>query len=123
MLSTHDIIDIWGILRDLLERNEFDDFESVEAIGPVKTESWWNVKWIPFAESTSGDLLCIDLDPANGGEVGQIITFWHDWKQRKVIAPNLESFIYETLTTLNSEKYQGKIYETDEVFEIGEFLV
>lgn len=123
MLSTHDIIETWKIMNSLLERNEFDDFESVEAIGPVKSEAWWNPKWIPFAESTSGDLLCIDLDQENGGDVGQIIIFWHDWGQRKVVAPHLKYFIKNTLNTLTSNEYQGRMNEIDEIFEIEGFLV
>src|SRR5262249_9624304 len=36
---------------------------------------WWHRQWIPFASELAGNLTCIDLAPATGGTVGQII----DW--------------------------------------------
>ncbi|MHC8969851.1 SMI1/KNR4 family protein [Priestia aryabhattai] len=44
-----------------------------------------------------GDDICIDLDPAEGGKNGQIITFWHDWAQREVIADSLEEWVMSTI--------------------------
>ena len=42
---------------------------------PLMKNVWWNKKWVPFAEDGGGNLLCIDLDPAEQGVSGQIIGF------------------------------------------------
>jgi cell wall assembly regulator SMI1 len=80
-----------------LDGGEFEDFEDVEPVGPVKGEFWWNPLWIPIATNGGGDDICIDLDPAEGGKVGQIITFWHDWELREVILDSLEEWLINTI--------------------------
>lgn len=40
--------------------------------GPIKSD-WWNPRWVPIASDGNCNLLCIDLDPAAGGTVGQVI--------------------------------------------------
>jgi cell wall assembly regulator SMI1 len=39
---------------------------------------WWAKGWMPFAYNGAGDYLLVDLDPAPGGQVGQVLHFWHD---------------------------------------------
>jgi len=34
---------------------------------------WWSPAWLPFAEDSEGNLLCLDLDPAPKGKVGQVL--------------------------------------------------
>lgn len=36
---------------------------------------WWNVKWLPFAEDSGGNLLCLDLDPGPKGKRGQVLVW------------------------------------------------
>jgi cell wall assembly regulator SMI1 len=50
--------------------------------GPVQAV-WGHDKWIPFAVDFSGCLLCIDLEPLEGGVVGQVIQVDDD--QRRVL--------------------------------------
>ncbi|CAI8774360.1 hypothetical protein EMIT0210MI2_11355 [Priestia megaterium] len=38
------------------------------------------------------------MDPDEGGKVGQIITFWHDWEQREVIADSIEEWVTATIS-------------------------
>lgn len=53
---------------------------------------WWSPSWIPFASDGSGDHLCIDLDPAPGGVVGQVIELVHDHGDRPRISGSLASW-------------------------------
>ncbi|WP_088702689.1 SMI1/KNR4 family protein [Rhizobium sp. R693] len=39
---------------------------------------WWWPKWIPFMENGGGDYLCVDMDPTAGGNLGQIVIYYHD---------------------------------------------
>ncbi|MED4135572.1 SMI1/KNR4 family protein [Priestia megaterium] len=97
LLPLDEIVYTWQTLKELLDGGEFEDFEEVEPVGPVKKEFWWNPCWIPVATNGGGDDICIDLDPAEGGKVGQIITFWHDWEQREVISDSLEEWFIDTI--------------------------
>jgi cell wall assembly regulator SMI1 len=47
-------------------------------------DDWWNPRWIPFTHDGGGNHLCLDLDPAEGGAVGQVISMWHDSGERAV---------------------------------------
>ena len=44
----------------------------------VKDEYIWNAKWIPIATDSYNNYLCLDLDPAKDGTVGQLITVYLD---------------------------------------------
>ena len=44
---------------------------------------------MPFASDGGGDSLCIDLAPADGGMIGQIILMNHDDASRPKIARSL----------------------------------
>lgn len=62
------------------------------APGPGVKDDWFNLKWIPFSHDGMGDHLCVDMDPAEGGIVGQVIRVWHDLDDRDVIAPSFEAW-------------------------------
>ncbi|WP_156441033.1 SMI1/KNR4 family protein [Burkholderia sp. ABCPW 14] len=44
----------------------------------VIKDDWYNLKWIPFTHDGSGIRLCLNLDPAEGGTLGQVVRIWHD---------------------------------------------
>ncbi len=116
-LSLERILDEWRVWKDLYDSGEFKDCAS-EPTGPIKTD-WWNPKWIPFTYDGSGNHLCLDLDPASGGAVGQIITMWHDDAERKVIAPNFQTWLHQVANSLQSgdlvfsDEYNGIVSKDD----------
>lgn len=71
---------------------------SPECLGAVRP-LWWSDLWIPFMKRNK-DPVCIDLNPATGGTVGQIIEI--DWEGRcnSVLADRLETFLARLLATL-----------------------
>ena len=80
----------------------------IEAVGPVRAvyahEAWW-----PFTVIYgSSHHHCIDLDPAPGGDVGQVIVVSMKDDRRTVIAPSLDAFL---------ERLAGVL--DDSVIEIG----
>ncbi|MEX3748347.1 SMI1/KNR4 family protein [Lysinibacillus xylanilyticus] len=111
LLTIEEIVDTWETMKELLDNKVFEDFDEVEALGPVKEEYWWNPRWISIATNGTGDDICIDLDPAEGGTVGQVITFWHDWEERKVISRSLEEWFGEITKCLEDGTY--KLIEED----------
>lgn len=57
----------------------------VEADRGVRS-TWWSRHWIPVMHNGGGDYLCADLDPAEGGSKGQIISYYHDEMFRSLVA-------------------------------------
>jgi cell wall assembly regulator SMI1 len=86
LLSLERVVEEWKIWKGLLDGGDFDDAKGVPE-GPIKAD-WWNPSWIPLTSNGGGDHHCLDLDPAEGGNVGQVIDFWHDWESRTLAAPS-----------------------------------
>lgn len=80
-LSTKRILEEWTIWKGLFDYGDFNDLKSDSDKGI--NSKWWDMKWIPFTYNGSGDHLCLDLNPTEEGEIGQIITLWHDNGERK----------------------------------------
>jgi cell wall assembly regulator SMI1 len=94
----------WSTLGELLDAGDLDEpAESRE--GKVKPV-WWSKRWIPFAEGSGGDLLCVDLDPAVKGTAGQVLRFYHDEGLRDQLAPSVETFLANYLGMLRQGKFK-----------------
>ena len=75
-LSLEVISQEWAAMKEIYENKRFF-WESDTPQGVVKNRSW-HTAWIPFAQAITGDYYCIDLDPAPGGQIGQVIEFSHE---------------------------------------------
>jgi cell wall assembly regulator SMI1 len=89
-----------------------EDGLEAEAEGPVKA-MWWNRSWIPIV-LIGGEtrFFCLDMDPAEGGEVGQIIHATPKWEERRVVAPSINAFfdlIAEAIEKGEFEVVDGEI--------------
>lgn len=102
-LSLERIVDEWDVWKGLLDGGDFEGAPG-EPSGPCKSD-WWNPKWIPITYDGAGNHHCLDLDPADGGTVGQIIDFWHDDASRTVVAASLEEFLDSYATALEEGRY------------------
>jgi cell wall assembly regulator SMI1 len=71
-----------------------------DCLGAVRP-LWWSELWVPFLKRNK-EPVCIDLGPAPGGAVGQIIEI--DWEGgcNRVLAPDLPSFLAEITNSLPS---------------------
>jgi cell wall assembly regulator SMI1 len=87
------IADNWAMMRELLEGGEFDDSDpDLKPKGPIRVR-WWNLRWVPITDNGSGNYLCLDLDPAEGGTPGQLIDWDHERGPTKVIATGLREYL------------------------------
>jgi len=84
-LSIEGVLGEWRVEQELLDAGDFDELNMGEVGTPVRMD-WWNPRWIPFARSLSGDLLCADLAPGRSGRLGQVISVYHDDDTRAVLA-------------------------------------
>ncbi|WP_431825717.1 SMI1/KNR4 family protein [Burkholderia sp. F1] len=91
LLSAREIVAQWSIWKGLVAGGDFDEFTSEP--DPGIKDDWYNLKWIPFTHDGSGNHLCIDLDPAEGGVAGQVIRVWHDDAQRERVATSFPAWL------------------------------
>jgi cell wall assembly regulator SMI1 len=101
-LSIEAALENWRRKQGLLRKQQPGASQRVKGRGDGKMqEVWWDPAWIPFAEDSGGNLLCLDLHPDIDGTVGQVLdidmedgpslteydsfaewleSFWHDLK-------------------------------------------
>lgn len=122
-LSLERIKDEWRIWKELLDGGTFqteDGHYQGSEPAPGIRNLWWSSKWIPLTHDGGGNHDCLDLDPAEGGTVGQIITMWHDDAERALVAPSFREWLkqyYEGIEAgllVFSEAYNG-IVSIDDV--------
>ncbi len=95
ILPVEGIIDNWQMLRELLDDEDwatlpphyFVDEGSGWETGPIQPV-WWNARWVPVATDNAGNLTCVDLAPAPGGAVGQIIDWDHECGPSQTLFPS-----------------------------------
>lgn len=107
-LSLERIKDEWTVWNDLLKGGDFEGITSTPVKG-IKND-WWNAKWIPLTYDGGGNHICLDLDPAEGGNYGQMIRMWHDDDTRELIAPSFEAWIKTYVEDLEKGEY---VYSDD----------
>lgn len=81
----------WKIWKELLDGGDLGD--DCGAPSPEIQGDWWNPKWIPLTHDGGGNHDCLDLAPTPQGNVGQIISFWHDEATRTVEAKSFTAWL------------------------------
>ena len=98
ILPLEDIVSSWQILEELRHDEAWASqppyYFSEEALrlgppspGPIQPV-WWYQGWIPIAADLGGNLSCVDLVPAPGGILGQIIDWDHECGPSRVLFPS-----------------------------------
>lgn len=77
--------------KEILSETEFDDLDD-EPVGPVQ-HVHFHPRWFPLTNSGGGDYMVIDLAPAEGGKVGQLVDFSHETGPECVAAPGLAEYL------------------------------
>lgn len=91
------------VLRGLLKDGCEDILQAPAVIGQnQKTRlDWWSSRWIPFSRNSSGWQVCVDMDPAPAGVVGQVF----GW------------------SSLRLSETDGTVTQADSFFEFVEFFL
>ena len=74
-LTTAQMLKVWSMMRELNQQGAFSTYEPKESVKGLIQNTWWNPCWIPFAEDSQGNLICVDLDPGEEGRHGQVV-YW-----------------------------------------------
>lgn len=92
LLSLDTVANEWKTWRKLNDVGEFKNQKALPDKG-VRSD-WWNPKWVPFAADGGGDSLCVDLAPAKGGTVGQVILHQHADDGRPKKATDIQTLLH-----------------------------
>lgn len=113
IMSLPGIADSWRMLEELLHDDQWarqepyyftgDSVKSGWQTGPIQPV-WWNRRWIPFGSDSTGNLSCLDLDPAAGGTVGQIIDWDHECGPSRVLFPGFRELLEAFADQMESGK-------------------
>jgi cell wall assembly regulator SMI1 len=101
-ISSAEVSARWDLLGSIGDGTSLE--LKVRTVGPVRP-TWWNRCWIPIGDCGMGDVVCADMDPAQGGAVGQLILYEHDFEERKVLYPSLLNWLRECADDLESGAY------------------
>lgn len=99
----------WSMMTELNQDGTFEGNEVEGAERGLIQNAWWHSKWIPFAEDSGGNMLCIDMAPGINGTKGQIIKMEI---QSGPSATGHKSFL-DWLRRYKDDLYGGK-YEVDD---------
>ena len=80
--------------------NEEDPDHEPMQVDPGIRATWWWPQWLPIMANGGGDYLCVDLDPAPGGQPDQVLAYFHDETYRNLVAPGIEVLIESVATGL-----------------------
>lgn len=101
-LAAAEVGPIWERLCALAADRPYP--HGIRTEGPVRAQ-WWNRGWIPAATAGTGDLVCVDTDPAPGGAPAQLLLYEHDFAERRRLFPSLVDWLRECADDLEGGAY------------------
>ena len=106
LMSLERIVEEWRVWKDLYDAGEYNVLVgATRAEGPIWPD-WWRPSWIPIAGDGGGNFFCLDLDPAPGGTVGQVVEVWHDGDARTVVAPSFRAWLADFADALEAGRWR-----------------
>ena len=100
----------WAMMKELLDTGNFEGARLPKAARGIQNVHW-SEGWIPIADNGGGDYFCLDLAPAKGGVVGQVILFGHEGTDQRRVARSFG----EWMSKLAGRFQAGKIaFDEDE---------
>jgi cell wall assembly regulator SMI1 len=102
----------WRRMNKMVDDGKFSDGRApANQTGRIFQAVWWHRGWLPVAQDSGGNQLCVDLDPGPQGHRGQLL-FWDRQTGPEVSAPSLADWFESFLDDLKS----GRQYVDDEGF-------
>jgi cell wall assembly regulator SMI1 len=109
LYSATDIAGAWEMQAELLDDGDFDPNKRKAQAG-IRAQHW-NTGWLPIADNGAGDHFCVDLAPAKGGKVGQVIHVGHEGPKRTRLGTSVADWLGRFAADLEAGAYR---YEEDE---------
>lgn len=108
LMPLEQLVSEWRLWQQLLEGGDFD--ENLAEPDEQIEDSWWNPAWVPVTYDGSGNFQCVDMAPAEAGQVGQVITVWHDEETRRYDAPGFRVWLERYASDLEAGRYVPTSY-------------
>lgn len=103
-MALHEVVGLWrGMVEVGIDLEGLGDFG--EQSGPIK-HNYWNKRWIPFTDNGCGDNLILDLDPAEQGNVGQVVDWWHEGAVSTFQSSSLREWLNEVVAEVRNRVYK-----------------
>ncbi|MDP4023538.1 SMI1/KNR4 family protein [Methylobacterium sp. NEAU 140] len=104
LVPLQDVVDNAEFLNDEFPDgvNVHDEDHAPIDVPPGIRAVWWSRGWLPIMENGGGDHVCVDLDPAEAGTLGQLVTYYHDETYRPLLAPGMEALLRHLAERLRS---------------------
>lgn len=93
----------WAMMKKLHDLGEFEGRRPEAADGIQHV--WWSPAWVPIADNGGGDYFCLDLAPARGGSVGQVILFGHEGTSQRRVARSFAKWMSKLARRFEAGKY------------------
>jgi len=103
LLPLADIGREWAMMKELHDIGEFEGRKPKATRGIQNV--WWSPGWVPIADNGGGDYFCLDLAPAAGGMVGQVIQFGHEGTDQRRAAKSLAEWLAKLARGFKAGKY------------------
>ncbi len=104
------VVDEWKSMCGIADQMAARYGESLtgEVAGPIR-RTFWNPRWVPLTCDWESHAVCIDLDPAPGGRVGQVIMRRREadvW----VLAPSWSEWLARYAADLEAGEYRLRVW-------------
>ena len=109
LMSLHEAFGHWQNWRDVLATGEFSGLVTCPE-GPIKPEVWRR-EWFPITHSGAGDHHCIDMAPAEGGTLGQVIFVSHEEGPKFVESSSMAEWLSSFATELQDGVFEYDSFE------------
>ncbi|MFT3697737.1 MAG: SMI1/KNR4 family protein [Kofleriaceae bacterium] len=107
------VVSLWHLFEEVLQEPLAVPLsEWMRITGPIRLQRW-SSRWIPIARTTSADTFLLDLDPAPGGNPGQVIHMTHETSVLRLIAPSFEAWVGAFADALDADHYEARVYRGD----------
>jgi cell wall assembly regulator SMI1 len=101
-LPLEDMVAEWRLWQSALE-SMGENYG--EPDGPIRAHYWYPA-WVPVTSGIRGDNACLDLAPAAGGRVGQVIEAIKDAHHRDLLAGSFTEWLEQFADDLEDDAYE-----------------
>ncbi len=93
LLSIDEAIAEWRLRNDSLKISDEENASLAGAAAGVKPVYWNRTGWLPLALGDDADCFFVDLDPADGGTVGQVFAWYKADGAARVVASSVGAWL------------------------------
>lgn len=106
LLPIEGVIGVWRDWNELLEDGGFGNGRKPkDRSGRLFQPVWWHRGWLPLAQDSGGNLLCVDLAPGPRGVRGQVLFWERETGPEASGLPSIGAWLATFLQGLQSGKY------------------